>query len=86
MTSKEMFVQIMDNVKEFETVGQDWCANDTIVSAAKARSYSKKIIAGLRAFVDYSLAEETELVRLAAIAAAAATQVPPVEPPVEPQG
>lgn len=80
MTSKEVFAQILGNVNEFEINGQDWCDNDTLVSAAKARSYSKKIISGLRLFVDLSLAEETELARLAALAAAQN------EPPVEPQG
>ena len=91
MTSKEMFAQIMGNVNEFEAVGQDWCDNDTVVSAARARSYSKKIISGLRAFVDMSLAEEIELARLAAIAAAeaeAAAQNESTPEPVveEPQG
>ena len=89
MTSKEIFAQIMGNVNEFEAVGQDWCDNDTVVSAARARSYSKKIISGLRAFVDLSLAEEIELSRLAAIVAAeAAAQNEPTPEPVveEPQG
>ena len=83
MTSKEIFDQIMVNVNEFEINGQDWCDNGTVVSAAKARSYSKKLISGLRAFVDASLAEELEIERAAQLAAA---QAPPVEPPVEPQG
>ena len=85
MTSKEIFAQIMGNVNEFEAVGQDWCDNDTVVSAARARSYSKKIIASLRSFVDLSLAEGIELERLAALAAQTEPDPQP-EPSVEPQG
>lgn len=83
MTSKEVFAQILGYVNEFEVNGQDWCDNDTLVSAAKARNYSKKIIASLRSFVDLSLAEGLELERLAALAA---QSEPQPEPPVEPQG
>lgn len=84
MTSKEVFAQILGYVNEFETNGQDWCDNDVVVSAAKARSYSKKIINGLRAFVDLTIAEEAEIERAAQLAAAAAEQ--PVQPAEEPQG
>ena len=91
MTSKEVFAQLKGFMADFTDAGQDWCDNNTIVSAGRARSYSKKIINGLRAFVDASISEEIILEREAARNEVVTPEVPaepevPTEPevPVDP--
>jgi len=61
VTSKDVFAQLEDHIAEFRALGQDWCDNDTVVSAAKARSYGKKIINALRNFTDLTIVEEVNI-------------------------
>jgi hypothetical protein len=69
--SKDAFKSVMDSFKEFETLGNNWCDKLDIGSAAKARSYAKKILGDMRVFVEATINESNKIASEAFIQEAA---------------